>query len=317
MVQLNTTNNKTLNIILQNTNKALKKVLQDASPQDLAMLKKSKDLGSVLESLLKNSTNSRLQNQELLQLLKNNPTLKSLGNITTTLKEFEALMQKTQTQDKNLLKLQSLLSDKLTDIKQIDDKTLKQKFQNSGIFLESKLKETTLSKELISNDLKAALNKSIETLQSTTTQNSSEVAKHLDKLALQIDYYQLLSHLSEKSVLYIPYSFDALEDGNISLNSAKNKKFFCDINLKLKEYGTLDLRLGLFEKNQLNINITCQSQKLQDLLQKNIPLLKEQLFAIGLYPQSIQFLDPQNEDTALQNYQHSFQDLELGFEVKA
>jgi len=317
MVQLNSTNNKTLNIILQNTNKVLKRVVQDASPQDLAMLKKSKDLGSVLESLFKNSTDSKLQNQELLQLLKNNPTLKSLGSITTTLKEFNALMQKTQTEDKNLLKLQSLLSDTLTDIKQIDDKTLKHKFQNSGIFLESKLKETIISKELISNDLKAALNKSIETLQSTTTQNSSEVAKHLDKLALQIDYYQLLSHLSEKSVLYIPYSFDALEDGNISLNTAKNKKFFCDINLNLKEYGKLDLRLGLFEKNQLNINIICQSQKLQDLLQQNIPLLKEQLFAVGLYPQNIQFLDPQNEDTALQNYQHSLEDLELGFEVKA
>ena len=317
MINIQSSANKSLNIVLENTNKALQKVIKDASPQELATLKQSKDLGSVLESLFKNSSDSKLQNQELLQLLKNNPTLKSLGSITTTLKEFDTLMQKTETQDKNLLKLQSLLSDKLSDIKHVDDKALKQKFENSGIFLESKLKNDAVPKELLSNDLKATLNKTLESLQSATTANSTEVAKHLDKLALQIDYYQLLSHLSEKSVLYIPYSFDALEDGSVSIKSTKNKKFFCDINLQLKEYGSLELRLGLFEENQLNINITAESQDLQDLLQENLSLLKEQLFNAGLYPQNIQFLTPKDEESTLQKYQNSMQDIQLGFEVKA
>ena len=316
MTEIRSATNKSLNIVLKNTNRALKEVLKDASPKDLATLQQAKDLGSILESLLKNTASSKLQNQELLQMLKNNPTLKSLGNVTTTLKEFEQLLQKTDPQDKTLQKLHSIISEKLSGVDQLNGKALKKNLQNSGVFLESKLKDATISKDLLSNDLKAALNKSLESLQNSATANQSELLKHLDKLSLQIDYYQLLSHLSDKSVLYIPYSFDALEDGSISIKSAKNKKFFCDINLKLTEYGELDLRLGLFEKNQLNINIRCQSQELKSILQTNLPLLKKQLFQADLYPKDIRFLDKE-EDENLQKYQSDMQSLELGFEVKA
>ena len=290
MIEIRNSTNKSLNIVLENTNRALKEILKDSSSNNLAMLKQAKDLGSVLEEIFKSTNSSKVQNQELLQLLKNNPTLKSLGNVTATLKEFEQLLQKTDSQDKNL--------------------------QNSGIFLESKLKDDTVSKDLLTNDLKASVHKSIETVQNSATTNQSELLKHLDKLSLQIDYYQLLSSLSEKSVLYLPYSFDALEDGTISIKSTKNKKFFCDINLQLKEYGKLDLRLGLFEKNQLNINISCESQELQSILQTNLALLKKQLFKVGLYPKDICFLD-QKEDENIQQYQNSTTErLELGFEVK-
>jgi len=426
MVQLNTTNNKTLNIILANTNKALREVLQQSNPKELLSFIQTKDLGSVLESLLRNNPQNKIQNQELLQLLKNNPTLKELSNVTTTLKSLQNILQKNLQQNpknqfSHLFKLQKLLITILSDTKNIDNALLKNKIENSGIFLESKLKnftspqvelklllqdlsttlqnskvpraqtiaqelntlikselfsktsenpkvltqltqklDTLLEKtikqmnsdfdkmqhpkdilftkateelyskisllnhptklqeaqkiqELFSNDLKHIVKKSLEELQNTDLTQKHEIVKQLDKISLQIDYYQLLSHLSDASAIYLPYSFDALEDGSISIKNTKNGRFFCDIDLELKEYGKLKLRLGIFEKNQLNINIECQSGDLQIILQENLKDLRENLFNVGIYPKDIRFLNYEKEDI---NYADT-DDLTLGFEVKA
>jgi len=419
MVQLNTTNNKTLNIILANTNRALGEVLKQSSAKDLSSFTQTKDLGSVLESLLRNGAQNKTQNQELLQLLKNNPTLKELGDVTSTLKNLQQTLQKEQSPQ--LEKLQKLLSQRLNGIEDIDSSTLKKSLENSGIFLESKLKgfispktdlkaltqellkvlqnsklpttqtvvkdlnsllqsdlfttksddiktltqltqkldtllkttaqqmnshfdkvqhpkdplflqstkelhtkitqrnhiqnlqDTKRIQELFNDDMKNIVKKSLEELQGSNSIHKNELVKQLDKLSMQIDYYQLLSHLSDASAIYIPYSFDALEDGNITIKNTKNGKFFCDIDLELKEYGNLKLRLGIFEKNQLNMNIECQSTLLQSKLQENLKELRENLFNAGIYPQDIRFVNYEKDDTTYL----ATDDLALGFEVKA
>jgi hypothetical protein len=314
MVHLNTAADKTLNIVLANTNKALREVLKDISPKDLQLLSKSKDLGSVLASLLKKTPQNEMQNRALIALLKNNPTLKELSSLSTTLKELQQTLQK---DDSVLSKnLKTLVSKTLENITTIDDKSLKSKLENSGLFLESKLKNAssqTELQELLSKDMKAVVKKTLEELSNTTHPQKQELVKHLDKLSLQIDYYQLLSHLSNASAIYLPYSFDALEDANVTIKNAKNSKFFCDIELQLKAYGALKLRLGLFEKNQLNINIECENAELEKILQENITALKKNLFDAGLHPKDIRFLKKSDAN----NYYETTQDLELGFEVKA
>ena len=316
MIHLNTRADKTLNILLKGTNKALSKLLEDISLQELAKLSKSpKDLGELLNSFLKNDAGINKQdNQALLTLLKNNPTFKELSNVTTTLKDLQQLLQKERLPF--TAKLQDVLSKSLEDIAHIDDKTLKSKLENSGVFLESKLKTLNLSekelKNILSNDLKALVHKTLQELKNSSHTSNPELSSKLDKLALQIDYYQLLSHLSNAPALYLPYSFEGFEEGSISIKKAKKAHYFCDIDLKLKEYGALQMRLGLFEKNQLRINITCESKGLREMLQKNLPVLKEQLFSVGLYPQDISFLD----STATQ-YDTHHTDIDLGFEVKA
>jgi hypothetical protein len=421
MIQLKTTNSQTLNLLVQDTNKALDKVLQDLSPKELTSFSKSKDLGSILESFMKENPQSETQNRELLQLVKQNPTLKSLSNVTTTLQELDQTLQKSDNSlennsFKNLDKLKTILTTSRSDIENIDDQNLKSKLENSGVFLESKLKnftsphedlknltqqlskildsskitdlqslnkdikefinstqfkETTNTKteekvtqflnklatkmesdvdkklypndklfsqesktiqskltqlnqpeklsvsnklqEILSDDLKAVINKSIDELNTNNHPQKVELLKQLDKLNLQIDYYQLLSHLSNSSALFIPYSFKGLKDGTISIKKMKNKKFFCDIDLELQEYGNLHLRLGLFEKKQLNIDIKCQSQELQDMLQENLSTLREKLFQIGVHPQEIRFLEEKKQN----NYYQEEQNLQLGFEIKA
>lgn len=310
MINLNSATAKHLELILPNTNKALAEILKNASVQELQTLTQAKDLGSILDTLLKQSLNSdTTQDKLLLDLLKNNPTLKSLSNANITIKELIQTLQ----QQKNPLPLEKTLENFLTNIKEINPKELKTKLQNSGVFLEANIKNMQNPKELFNSDIKAVLLKAHDELSNSSQTNKQEILKHIDKLLLQIDYNQLVSHLSNASSLYIPYRWDALQDGNISIKKAKNDKFFCDIHLTLKIYGELDLRLALFENNQLSINIQTNNNKLKTLLQNNIQNLKKQLLHVNIIPYSIHFIDKEKN-----NYEKDINDdLKMGFEVKA
>ena len=419
---------KTISIILPNTNRALNEVLKSVSPQELQTLTKSKDLNSIVEGLLKRSLQNPSQDKTLLSLVKNNPTLKELGSVTNSLKELVTTLK----QEPSPLPLEKKLSSFLSSLKDMSEKNLQSKIENSGLFLENKLKSVqspqlvlkeslqelvkqlqitklpnvqsvvnelkallnsevfksiskdisqliakpdltalteltkkvqptldkiterlsstvdktiapndvlfskdtkhlldkltllnkpeqlinqTQIKDSLSQDFKAVLLKAQEELQTSQSPNKQELLKQVDKLLLQIDYQQLLSHLSNATSLYLPYEWDMLEDGNITLKNAKDGKFFTDIELQLKEFGLLKLRLGMFENNQLNINITTESPKLKKLLQENIPALKKQLFDVGVTPMSIRFLDEANSLSSA--YSNANESLNAGFEVKA
>ena len=118
--------------------------------------------------------------------------------------------------------------------------------------------------------------------------------------------------LSNSSSLYLPYAWEEMKDGSINISKGKKDNFFCDINLTLKEYGELKLRLGIFEKNQLNINISSQSDSLKEKIKENLPELKKQLFSAGITPKSIRFLDETSN-----SYTENSPNLDMGFEVKA
>jgi len=160
--------------------------------------------------------------------------------------------------------------------------------------------------------MKATLLKAQDDISNSNIPNKTEILKQVDKLLLQIDYHQLISHLSNATSLYLPYSWDALEDGKLSIKNNKDGRFFTDIELTLKEYGTLKLRLGLFEKNQLNINITTESPQLKEQLKENLPELKKQLFSVGIQPKDIRFLDDK-----MSGYDTLNATLNVGFEAKA
>lgn len=303
---------KQLSILLPNTNKALAEVLKNASPQELNTLTKHKDLGSLLNSIFQKSAQDPAQNATLLKLLQNNPTLKSLGSVTTTLQNLSQLLS----QDKTSIPLETALKNLMGDIQNISEKELKSKLENSGIFLESKLKassQTPLQKELFASDLKAVLLRTQEELANATTPKAQEILKQVDKLLLQIDYYQLSSHLANGSSLYIPYAWNALEDGNLTLKKGKDEQYFCDIELHLKEHGELKLRLGLFHKNQLSINITTESKSLKESIKEHLAELKKGLLSVGISPLEIRFVDEKKSEF----YDAGMQNLAMGFEVKA
>jgi len=438
---LNVTTNTKLDIILPNTNKALKEVLKNATPKELEALSSGKDLKSVLNSLLKQSSQSSASDKTLLQLLKQNPTLKNLGNVSSTLKDLLASIKS----DEKPLPIQKVLKNFLVDIKNLSEKDVKAKLTNSGVFLESRLKNaqnpqlelkntltklqalvakssvyevksltkhiqtlldtpilknasnqaqllpqadnkqllTLLSrgvekilqtlqsniseadaklvdaksadpktvdvkkldvlfskeirseisklnaldaplklqtqqniKEIIANDTKSLLLQTREEVVKSSTPNQAEILKHIDKLALQIDYFQLVSHLSNSSSLYLPFSWQELQDGQIELKKDVDDKFYCDISLNLVEYGELNLKLVLYEENQLNIKVLSDNAKLKELVKQNIPTLRSALIGSDITPREIRIQDA-TKKTPTTAYEASTQSINIGFEIKA
>ncbi|MBL0708813.1 MAG: flagellar hook-length control protein FliK [Sulfurimonas sp.] len=516
---INISNNKHLDIILPSTNKALKEVLKSASPKELRVLTQNKDLKSVLNSLLQESSKNSASDKALLNLVKNNPTLKNLGSVTSTVKGLLDALKSTP--QKTTLPVEKVLKEFLVDIKQLNQSDLKKQIANSGVFLESKIKNiknpqaelketlnpllkkiqkssiypikvldknikeilnseviknatnislttpsekqdlskvaklvdkiiqtmqtnlksedtittknfskaldklqhliepkvltkenfkletlkesiteittqlsssktpqakslmdilakvlktlpnssleqltkekipqeiknailplkdlieksdtlflketksllnklTTLNtsqklqstqniKELVASDLKSVLLKTSEELSKSPTAKQSEVLKHIDKLSLQIDYHQLASHLSNSSSLYLPFSWDALEEGSLNIKKDKDEKFYCDIELKLKEYGDLSLRLVLYEKNQINIKIHSDNKEFQQIIKDNIPTLRSSFIDINITPREIRILNS-SKKTAISPYESQTKAIDVGFEVKA
>lgn len=299
-----------LKIILPHTNKALALALKDASSQELQTISQTKDLSSILNAILKQTlTADDTQNRALLELLKNNPTLKSLSNAVPTIKELLLVLK----QDKNPSALEKTLQNFLSNIKEIHPKELQSKLENSGVFLESKIKNTLQNKELFASDLKALLLNTQDKLKTSAAHpKTQEALKLIDKLTLQIDYHQILSHLSNAASIYIPYSWNELKDGHINIHKTKEKNSLCDIHLELKEYGVLDLRLALFETNRLNINISTESKELKNLIVENMPRLKKQLINAAITPQEIRFVT-ESKNSYTDNVDDN---LAMGFEVK-
>ncbi|MBE0513998.1 flagellar hook-length control protein FliK [Sulfurimonas sp.] len=522
---INTSLNKELSIILPNTNRALATLLKGATPKEMETILKDKDLKSVMNSLLKESGVSSDSDKTLLNLAKNNPTLKDLGNITSTVKELLGTLKS----EKNSLPIETTLKKFLLDIKELSEPVLKQKLENSGVFLESRLKnvqnpqvelknilvsleknmlksemsgakllaqnikellasptlkeatnsallqtpkdsksalvqlakgvenivsklseqlksadiittkgfEKQLSKvehlvsqkmlsadnfkpillqealqqlnaqmtqstkpevkglfdalikiveslkvvtaenmtpkaaldtllekkipqeirtvvdvlkgaaekvdplfskesaalvskltqlttpqtlatennikEILSQDLKSVLLKAGEEIAKSPHPNQTEILKHVDKLLLQIDYFQLLSHLSNSSSLYLPFSWDSLEEGNINIKKDKNSVFYCDIDLKLKEYGELKLKLALYEENQINIHIYSDNSEFKEIVKESIASLRSALIESQITPREIRIFDTPKKSSP---YETAPREIDMGFEVK-
>ena len=452
---INLSTNTKLNIILPNTNKALAQAIKSASPQELQTLSQDKDLKSIMNSLLKQASQGSSSDKTLLNLVKNNPTLKNLGSIDTNIKDLLTSLKT----DKNPLPIEKQLQKFLVDIKDVKESILKEKITNSGVFLESKLKNVqnpqvelkstleqltklldksknfnvtvlseklkevlqnpsiknasnkqllqpqesqseqknlqelvkkvqtlvpklqehiktqliqssssfTLDKEtpqilkdsvkplkgiihqkdvifskdvsshlhklsqlssqtqlnsnanvqdIKQNDLKAILNQAHSEISKSEHPNKQELLKHIDKLALQIDYNQLVSHLSNASSVYVPFAWDEMKEGQIEIKKDKDDKFYVDIDLKLKEYGALNLKLTLYEENQLNIQIHSDNKKLQTLVKENIPSLRSALIENQITPREIHIFDVK-QTQQISPYESSTQNIDIGFEVKA
>ncbi|WP_455755889.1 flagellar hook-length control protein FliK [Sulfurimonas sp.] len=516
---INISTAKQLGIILPNTNKALAQVINNATPKELESLTQGKDLKSVMNDILRQSGDLNSSNKELLQLVKNNPTLKSLGDVTTTIKDLLNSIKS----DTNPLPIEKTLKNFLTDIKDLKNNELKQKLDNSGVFLESKLKnaqnpqlelkntltslvktlkgsssapdiaisnqakvllssdtlksasnsaltqdiksnpetlkqlassvDTLISKlntslksadtihnpaltkalekvehqiepktltpenfklsslkesleqisaqmsksftpesksildaldkifqtlkgvtsldqliaknvpsditklsesinaalqktdplfskdvtqilnklqtlntperlnpqnnikEIISSDLKAVLMQASDEITKSNHPNQTELLRHIDKLSLQIDNYQLISHLSNGSSLYLPFSWDMLEDGNIDMKKDDEEKFYCDIYLKLQEYGEVNLKLTLYEKNQINLHVYSSNEEFKEIIQENIPMLRSALIDIQITPREIRVFEPKKQ-APTSPYENQGENIYMGFEVK-
>lgn len=178
------------------------------------------------------------------------------------------------------------------------------------------LTETVL-RESMSTDLKSNLLTLHDELSRSNDPNAPKLLEQTDKLLTQIDYHQLTSYLSASNSIYLPFSWDQLESGSMAFKKTADKKFYCEINLQLKEYGELNLMMALYEGNQLEIQAHTQKSELKTLIQENIAELRSLLINADLTPRSIRVFEMRENLSPLSEsytgYQHGS---DLGFEVK-
>lgn len=258
-------------------------VLKQASPEQLVPLKEGKDLKSILHSLFQAKIDNTKSDSVLLDLLKNSATFKNMGNFTENLKSLLSTIKSEPSLAPKLVQLESSLQ----HITTVDTPNLKEKISNSGVFLESKILSPLDVEETLAHDIKAQLLTLGEEIKESHPNSHSKI----DQLLTQIDYHQLLSHLNNSNSLYFPFAWDQMEKGSLSLKKGKKDKFYCEINLTLKEYGEMDLMMGLYGENQLDIQIQTQAGNLKTLLQENLENLRNLLIDAGLAPRRIRITE--------------------------
>lgn len=155
--------------------------------------------------------------------------------------------------------------------------------------------ENLLNKSNFSKDLKATLLNIQQELNNNNTNQNSELSKSLDKLLTQIDYHQILSLANNSNNIYLPFIWDMLEEGDIELKASKEERFICEINLKLKELGSLNMLLVLYDENKIDLTLHAKKESFKNIFQDNLQELKQALNKVGLIPTNIKILDEKKE----------------------
>ncbi|MDA7848002.1 flagellar hook-length control protein FliK [Sulfurospirillum sp.] len=182
--------------------------------------------------------------------------------------------------------------------------TIKEQIATKQIIPNQKLQIEVLIKQELANDIKSTLLNIKHELSAQNTPIAREISIQVDRLITQIEYFQLVSLSSNTQTSYLPFLWDGLQEGQVSLKKLKENRFFCEINLKLKEYGKIDLMLMLFEDIHLNISVFAEKKEFIELVQDNLPALKQGINKLGLIPSTVQ-LKERHEKEEIQNFTNS------------
>lgn len=302
-------NQSNLNILLSNNQTLLNKILDSSLDSELKsiltnqnsgadVLKIIKELFLALKDGSKSATN-------LENLLKNLNFSKELGTLSSNI---STLLQNLQS-DESLSNLKTPLENFLKNFQNIDDLNLKEQIKNSGVFLENKLLNS--SKYNFDDDFKANLLKLQEALTNKSDAKSIENLKIINNLLAQVELNQLGSLASNSNFVFIPFFWDMLEDGFIQMKQKEEEKFFCQINLNLKDFGKVDLMLFLYDKNKLDLTIYAQREHFKVAIKENLQTLKKALNSVELIAVNIKLLDMKDdkkEDNLEQKYQNFYEE---------
>ncbi len=270
--------------IKENINLQTKELLTQVKNEIIQnpILQNNKTIMPLLENILK-MDNLFVKNENLSTLLNQNNVTTFTSNFSSTLNplltQLKQTLESLNPSDHNLQNHVMKLVEKIeTIIKELSDPNI-QKNENSNI----------------KDDMKSVLLKMQEELSSKTDAKSQELAKQVDKLLNQIDYQQLLSVASNSNSVYLPFLWEMLEEGNISMKKIEEDKFYCQINLTLKDFGKVDLMLALYDKNKLDLTVYAQREHFKIAIRDNMQQLKIALNSVDLIPVNIKLLDLKEE----------------------
>jgi hypothetical protein len=311
-------------------------LLTTASTNAQSALQLSEGIKKITETLQSLITKTDpLYSKEVAALAIKLDSLTTLAETKTALSQLYGILLSSKAPDTNSLLdsieklLKNLTAAPVDEIKTFSDQ-LKHTIQKNDLTADLINLKTTLSefahpkelltemflKESMAEDLKSNLLSLHEELSRSSDPASLRLLEHTDKLLTQIDYHQMLSYLSSSNSIYLPFVWDQLQEGSMTFKKTKEKKFYCEIHLKLKEYGELDLMMGLYDENQLEIQAHSEKSSLKTLIQENIGELRSLLIKAGLTPRSIRVFDKSETHSTLHDTYVSSEGSDMGFEVK-
>lgn len=184
--------------------------------------------------------------------------------------------------------------------------------QNQNLPIDKQLAQNSLQ-----NDMKTVLLQMQNELAAKVDPASIESSKQVEKLIMQIEYHQLLSLASNSNNVYVPFFWNMLEEGTISMKKLDEEKFYCEINLSLKELGQTQLLLSLYDKNKLDLTIYASKNSFKESIKENLMNLKQSLNSVNLIPVNINIIDmKKDEDSKEVKQTNAFkQTTDLGFGV--
>ena len=274
------------------------------------------------------SKQENINNTLSKQVLQNEPTIETkefkplLGNVSDNIKSIITAIKSTLAQLPTLNMQQSKQAEtfnqfELTKSVNKLETLLQSKFDN---IQNPSMQNSKTPTESLQTDIKAALLQIQE--EASSNPKLQDLSKQVDKLLTHIDYYQLQSITSSSNYLYLPFIWDMLEDGSVSMKQLSQDHYFCEIHLTLKEFGKMDLLLGLYEENNLDISIFSNQDFVKDMIQEHMVELRVGLNKAGLIPQNIKILDlkeeqdKQEEPTAVYTNPYNNDDLGFGVDIK-
>lgn len=192
------------------------------------------------------------------------------------------------------------------------ESVIKEQVATKNIVPNQKLQTDVPIKSELLSDVKGTLLNIKSELSASTVPAHREVLAQVDRLLTQIDYFQLVSLSSNTSTTYLPFSWDDLEGGQVSLKKLKENRFFCEINLTLKEYGKIDLMIMLYEDININISVFAEKKEFLTLVQENLSELKQGINKLGLIPSNIQLFDALKEKNLKEDTRNFASSAQLG-----
>ncbi|MDD3462310.1 MAG: flagellar hook-length control protein FliK [Sulfurospirillaceae bacterium] len=163
-----------------------------------------------------------------------------------------------------------------------------------GLAEQSKSQSTPLepkSAQYINEDIKAVVLKIKEELQNSPLPHAKEAMAMADKVLNKIEYYQLFSFASSSMTSYLPSLWEGLEDGSISLKKLKENRFFCEINLNLKEHGNIDLLVMLYDENRIVVSVYADNEAFKQKVSTHLSELKRGFAKAGLVCEGVNFFE--------------------------
>ncbi len=234
-----------------------------------------------------------------------------LKNIESTI--IQKPIQEPKIEQKEIVKIIHKIEKEITTLSPINI------LKNSDI--KDDIKQNN-SKNNITQDLKTILlqlddiiEKDLDNDDKSTPTKNQILKQTVEKIISQIEFYQGISYLLPSTTTYLPFSWDKIEDGDISFNKSlsTNDEFSCQINLTLKEYGDTRILLQLDRKNNLSINIALSSDILKSKMQKALKILRSNINKIGLKLYTLNIFDLEIKD----NPYNLKENLSFEFELKA